>query len=167
MIHMRLRVDWWVICQYLAIQIPMSISEEKGVKRGKSSFISFLPRNLLTLLFSCHLSTSRRFWNFSMILTTFFTLLSDPSKWVWPRLAKNLNCKYNYLIPRIQLSWKNWVGRSLGGKIQVLRGEKLPDFSSFDIWWVIGGRGYHISESFVYQTIAYGLCFRLSPWTVF
>ena len=65
-----------------------------------------------------------------MILTTFFTLLSDPSKWVWPRLAKNLNCKYNYLIPRIQLSRKNWVGRSLGLNKWGLR-RKIARFFEF------------------------------------
>ena len=65
-----------------------------------------------------------------MILTTFFTLLSDPSKWVWPRLAKNLNCKYNYLIPGIQLSRKNWVGRSLGLNKWGLR-RKIARFFEF------------------------------------
>ena len=65
-----------------------------------------------------------------MILTTFFTLLFDPSKWVWPRLAKNLNCKYNYLIPRIQLSRKNWVGRSLGLNKWGLR-RKIARFFEF------------------------------------
>ena len=71
-----------------------------GVEREKS-WISFSPQYSPTLLFSCHLSTSRRFWNFRSFCPHFlpyFFALFDPSKWVRPRWAKNLNCKYNYLI---------------------------------------------------------------------
>ena len=48
--------------------------------------------------------------------------------------SKCVENRFSKLLVKINgLSRKNWVGRSLGGKIQVLRGEKLPDFSSFDI----------------------------------
>ena len=83
MIYMRLRVDWGVICLYFAIQISMSIKGEKGFKREKL-WISFSPRNLPTLLFSCHWTISRRCWH------------------------KNLNCKYKHLTNWTQLSRKRW-----------------------------------------------------------
>ena len=39
MIYMRLRVDWWVICIYLAVKMPMSIYGEMVVKSEKEVYV--------------------------------------------------------------------------------------------------------------------------------
>ena len=89
-----------------------------------------LTRNWPTLLVSSHFSTSRIFWNFRWFWPHFFLLfaLFDPSKRVWPRWAKNLNCKYNYLTNQIQLSSKQWGWQLLWAPFMGLRNENFLSF---------------------------------------
>ena len=146
----------WKWIRITRFAIASFIIMAKNISLWKSVVLYNMINNIII-----YLDTSRRFWNFSMILTTFFTLLFDPSKWVWPRLAKNLNCKYNYLIPRIQLSRKNWVGRSLGLNKWGLR-RKIARFFEFRNLMSHRGKGVpHIGKFcipnnslwFVYQNI--------------
>ena len=75
MIHMRLRVDWGVICLYSAIKISISIQGERGVKR-ENKFMNFIfaSKFAYTLIFM-PLEHFQTILKFSLILTTFFTLL--------------------------------------------------------------------------------------------
>ena len=129
MIYMRLRVDLGVICLYLAIKSRGPFRGKRGRNEKKSFQISFSPRNWPTLLFSCHWTTSRRFWNFDHV----FYLTLSSSKWAWPRWAKNLKCKYKYLTNWTQLSRKQWDWQLLLAPFMGFKKRKISDFSVLDI----------------------------------
>ena len=98
----------------------------KRVKRGKSSWILFLPRNWSTLLSLCHLSTSRRilnfwyFWPYFYLTLERFTIPSPPEIGMtpWP---KNLNCKFTNLVNWWQVSKKQWCWQLLWAPFKVFK----------------------------------------------
>ena len=73
---MRLRVDSWVICLYLTIQIPMSIEGDKGVKRDKVHEFNFCHELDLHSHFYATLALLENFEIFD-IFDHIFTILYD------------------------------------------------------------------------------------------
>ena len=131
---MRLRGDWGVICLYLAIKISMSILGEKGIERKKSSIL-FSSRYSPSLLFSCHLSTSKRFWNFRKFWPHYliFSHFSTPQ------------CQYHPVGPKIWIGntsiWpleRSWAEKNLVGKSFWLNkwGLKTKNF-----WYLMNHKG--------------------------
>ena len=140
-IYLRLRLDWGVIWLYLAIKILMSFWG-KGSQKRKNSFTLFSSRTWPSLLFSCHLCNSSRFLKFLLILTTFsphFWAFFNPWKCVWPRLAKNLNCKYKYFTNRKELSRKQWRSQLLCSPIMGFK--KNENFKFFDFCHLVRLKG--------------------------
>ena len=130
-IYMRLRVDWGVICLYLAIQISMSIWEKRGSKGKKKTGISFSARKLPTLLFSRHLRLLEDFENFAHFDHIFylsFSHLSTPQSGYDPVAPKIWIA--NTSIWPLKHSWAEniGVGRSFGLHKLGLKNEKIPIF---------------------------------------
>ena len=99
----------WSTCDYESIDRSFALAknsdfhlEKNGVqKRKKNHEFNFRLKIDPHFYFHATWALLEEFETFDHF-TTFFTLLFalfDPSKWVWPCWAKNLNFKYKYLNP--------------------------------------------------------------------